>query len=359
MDSRGEENSGMSRIKTQTRNSLNERALHLLKALVGRYIQDGQPIGSRTLSKQMELSPATIRNVMADLEEMGLVSSPHTSAGRIPTALGYRLFVDSLLQIQSLDKQEEERLRRCLRPEESEQDLLNLASNLLSDLTHMVGMVMLPKRESRTLRHVEFLSLPEKRVLAILVINEEEVENRIVHTSRAYSAADLQQAANYLNQAFAGKDISAVREQLLGEMQTVRENVDRMMQAAIEVADKAFVGKQAKDSVYLAGQSNLLDLAELSDLEKLCHLFAAFGEKQDILHLLDQTLNAQGVQIFIGEESGQEVLGECSVVASTYQVNGQVIGALGVIGPTRMPYQRVIPIVDLTAKLLGSALRHP
>lgn len=335
---------------------INERAQRLLKTLVDRYIREGHPIGSRVLSRDLDLSPATIRNVMADLEDMGLVCAPHTSAGRLPTAQGLRLFIDTLLQVQPLNAQEEVRLRACFNQSASQQQLVEHASMLLSEITHLAGIVMLPRRDSNTLRHVEFLSLSEKRILVILVINEHEVQNRIIHTSHHYSAAELESAANYLNAAFVGKDIKTVRDNLLQELQKTRHDIDQMMQLAIEVANKAFTPEETstRDCI-IAGQINLMDVAELSD--KLRDLFAAFNQKRDVLHLLDQALNAQGVQIFIGEESGYSVFERCSVVASPYSDSEEkVIGVLGVIGPTRMAYERVIPIVNLTAKLLGSAL---
>lgn len=348
----------MSRSKLE---HIDERSQHLLKILVSRYIREGQPIGSRTLAKESELdlSPATIRNVMADLEDMGLVRSPHTSAGRIPTVLGYRLFVDSLLKIQNPDYHEIERLKNQLAlAENDEQRLLTETSHLLSEVTHLASIVMLPRRDHNTLRHVEFLPLSEQRVLVILVINEYEVQNRIIHTSRQYSAIELEQAANYLNIAFLGKDINAVHNQLVKEMQETRKEMDKMMQTVIEVADKAFQEESPQRDYLMAGQTNLMDIADLSDIEKLRHLFAAFSQKRDILHLLDQAIKAQGIQIFIGEESGYEVLGGCSVVTSPYKLNGEIIGVLGVIGPTRMAYDKVIPVVDLTAKLLGAALQQ-
>lgn len=340
---------------------ISERAQYLLKVLVNRYIREGQPVGSRTLSRDanLDLSPATIRNVMADLEEMGLVCSPHTSAGRIPTVRGYRLFIDTLLQIKPLNSEDEQHLRRQFIQEYDDQHLLEQTSNLLSNITHLASIVMLPRRNSNALRHVEFLSLSEKRVLVILVFNEQDVENRIIHTSRHYSSTELQSAANYLNQAFIGKDIKTVREDLLHEMQEARISMDKMMQTVIEMADKAFDCFDMKERDFvMAGQTNLMAVAELSDVEKLRDLFVAFNEKRDILHLLDTTIKTQSMQIFIGEESGYEVLGDCSVVTSPYTVKGTVIGVLGVIGAKRMPYERVIPIVNLTAKLLGSALNH-
>lgn len=339
--------------------NLSTRAQHLLKILVNRYIREGQPIGSRTLSRdaRLELSPATIRNVMADLEQMGLVSSPHTSAGRIPTVRGYRLFVDSLLQIKPLSLKEEQQLRSQIVPEDSRQHLLEQTSNLLSEVTNFAALITRPQQNTKALRHIEFLSISIKRVLAVLVFNEQEVENRIIHTSRHYSPAELQSAANYLNEAFSGKDIKAVRGDLLRELRETRKNMDKIMQAVIEIGDKAFESFAPDQGDFImAGQTNLIGLDELSNIDKLRDLFVAFNEKSDILHLLDQALKAQNMQIFIGEESGSDALCDCSVITYPYIVKGAVTGVLAVIGPTRMPYERVIPIVKLTAKLLGSAL---
>jgi heat-inducible transcriptional repressor len=342
-------------------NQINERAQYLLKILVDRYIREGQPIGSRTLSRDayLDLSPATIRNIMADLEEMGLVCSPHTSAGRIPTVRGYRLFVDSLLQVKPLNCEEEQRLRDQFNPEYDDQRLLAQTSTLLSEVTGLAAVVMLPRHDSKALRHVEFLTLSENRVLVILVFNEKDVENRIIHTTRRYSPTELQSAANYLNDAFVGKDIKTVRKDLLRELRKTRHDLDKIMQTAIEMADKAFDTEEKQSDFVMAGEVHLMEVADLStNMERLRDLFIAFNQKRNILHLLDQTLKARSMQIFIGEESGYDVLDNCSVVTSPYVVKDSVIGVLGVIGPTRMAYERVIPIVDLTAKLLGSALNH-
>lgn len=339
--------------------ALPARAQKLLKALVERYISEGQPVGSRTLAKDagLDVSAATVRNVMADLEELGLVRSPHTSAGRVPTVLGYRLFVDSLLTVRALDDVEVRRISHQLASEEDVSHLLSRTSSLLSEVTRMASVVMLPRVERHPLRHVEFLNLSEGRVLVIMVINRNEVQNRIIRTTRRYSQSELEQAANYLNQAFIGRDISEVRDKLLEEMQAARDQMGSMMQAVIEMTQKAFIWEPDKASDYLvAGQTNLMDFAELAEVEKLRELFDAFNHKRDLLQLLDQALAANGVQIFIGEESGYKPLGDCSIVTSTYEAEGRVVGVLGVIGPTRMAYERVIPVVDLTAKVLGSAL---
>jgi len=339
---------------------LNARSQTLLKKLIQHYVRSGQPVGSRTLSRDSELglSPATIRNVMADLEEVGLICSPHTSAGRIPTVSGYRLFVDTLLQVQPLAQQETQQLQQLLDGKHSEQDLLTQASTLLSDITHFTGVVMLPRYETKNLRHVEFLALSEKRVLVILVINEQEVENRIIHTNRAYSKDELQQAANYLNQVCLGKEIKTVLANLKKELKEAQDRVSNWLNTALEMVDKAVEQDPDPAGYVLAGQTNLMDIEELASLDTLKHLFSAFNQKRDMLQLLDQSLQAQGVQIFIGEESGYQLLDECSIVTAPYQVDQQSLGVLGVIGPTRMAYERVIPVVDLTARLLGSALSY-
>lgn len=339
---------------------ISERAQHLLKVLVGRYIRDGQPVSSRTLARDagLDLSPATVRNVMADLEDLHLVTSPHVSAGRVPTLQGYRFFVDSLLAIQSLDSDEIQLLRARLDPDKNTHSLLESASSLLSEITQLASVVMLPRREQVTLRQVEFLALSAKRVLVILVINEREVQNRIIHTDRDYSPSELQQAANYMNALFAGQDLFQVRERLVAEMNDTRENMNRMMLVAVEMADKAFNAEPQGDDYMMAGQTNLLNIAEQPSIKTLRQLFEAFNQKRDILHLLDQCLKTQEMQIFIGTESGYDVLKDFSVITSPYAVDGQIAGVLGVIGPTRMLYERVIPIVDVTAKLLGAALEQ-
>jgi heat-inducible transcriptional repressor len=316
-------------------------------------------VGSRTLAREagLDLSPATIRNVMADLEELGFVRSPHTSAGRVPTVQGYRLFVDSLLTVQPLDLGAVERLRGSLDRVDSPQGLVHNASRLLSGVTRMAGVVTLPRRERVSLRHIEFLSLSDRRVLAIVVVNQQEVQNRILHTERDFSRAELEQAANYLNAQFAGRDLHEVRATLVAEMREAREHMDGLMASAVGMAERALAEEEGGGPGYvLDGETNLMDFAELSDVDKLRRLFEAFNRKRDLLHILDRCVHADGVQIFIGEESGYRVLDECSVVTAPYTADGQILGVLGVIGPTRMAYERVIPIVDVTAKLLGAAL---
>jgi heat-inducible transcriptional repressor len=338
---------------------LNERSRHLLNVLIGRYIRDGHPVGSRTLAKDtgLALSPATIRNVMADLEELGFLHSPHTSAGRTPTVRGYRFFVDALLQANPPYNGEIETLWQHLNPHQNTTDLVQSVSALLSGVTRLVGIVMVPRHQSLTLRQVEFLPLTDNRVLTVLVINEQEVQNRIIYTKRQYTRGELQQAANYLNTHCRGKDIHQIRDTLLRDMKSAREAVDAMMQAVTEMASQTFTFDEREPEDYvLAGATNLMGVDELADVEKLRHLFDAFSRKRDILHLFDQCLHAQGVKIFIGSEAGCDVLDSCSVVTAPYSVEDKVLGVLGVIGPTRMAYDRVIPIVDMTAKLLASAL---
>lgn len=338
---------------------LGERAQHFLKVLVERYIRDGQPVGSRTLAREAggDLSPATIRNVMADLEELGLVVSPHTSAGRVPTVSGYRFFVDSLMTLRPLAEGDVERARTRIAADVDSKALADKASRVLSDLTHMAGVVMMPHREPVAYRQIEFLRMSGRRVLAILVTSEGEVHNRVIETARPYSAAELEQAANYLNRTYAGRDLEAVRRALLMELTQTRESLDAIMRRAVEMAGRVFEGTSARDALMVAGQTNLMDFNELQHMERLRQLFDAFTEQQQLLHLLDRCMAADGVQIFIGEESGYRPLDQCSLVTAPYVVDGEVAGVLGVIGPTRMPYDRVVSIVDITARLLGAALK--
>lgn len=337
---------------------LNERSLLLLKALIERYISDGQPVGSRVLAKDSELnlSPATIRNVMADLEDLGLVCSPHTSAGRVPTASGYRLFVDTLLTVKPLEISEIKRLHKGLMTRDDANEMIGVASKLLSDVTRMAGVVTLPRRELVCLRHVEFLPLSNTRVLAIFVTNEQEVHNKIIHTAKQFSAAELQQAANYLNAIYSGRSLFSIRESVVQELQQEQERMNREMLDAVTMAQQVFSQEKDKDDYVISGQTNLMGFSELSDMDRLRQLFDAFSQKRGIIHLLDQCLEADGVQIFIGEESGYHVFDNCSLVTSPYSVEDEVVGVLGVIGPTRMAYEKVIPFVDVTAKLLGAAL---
>jgi heat-inducible transcriptional repressor len=341
---------------------LSERAQYLLKVLVERYIDDGLPVGSRALSREagLNLSPASIRNVMADLEELGLITAPHTSAGRMPTVTGYRFFVDTLLTVQPLRQELVVRFQNALGPLQDPEDIVETASRLLADVTHMAGLVSLPRSESATFRMIEFLPLSERRILVILVTNDREVQNRIIYPAREFSPAELVAAANYLNAVYSGKELAAIRAQLLKELQNAREQMNREALQAAEIAELA-LGQQSqrrRKPFVLAGETNLMDFDELASTERLRGLFMAFQQKEDLVHLLDRCLETPGIKIFIGEESGHQALDRCSLVTAPYAVDSHSVGVLGVIGPTRMGYERVIPLVDLTAKLLGAALNQ-
>lgn len=338
---------------------LDDRTRILFKTLVERYITDGQPVGSRVLSKfsGLELSPATIRNVMADLEEAGFIASPHTSAGRVPTARGYRLFVDSLLSVQPPAQQQLAAMEVALHGSQSvqPQQLIQTASQLLSGLTHFAGIVMTPRRGAPKIRQIEFLKLSEKRVLLILVSADGDVQNRILLMDRAYTAAELTEAANYLNEHLGGLDFEQMRQRLGQEINALRDSMRPLMAAALDAGNDALSGNQ--QPYVISGERNLLDVMELSsNMSRLRCLFDLFEQKASLMKLLDLSQQAAGVQIYIGGESGLAPLDECSVVTAPYAVDGQVVGSVGVIGPTRMAYERVIPIVDITARLLSSAL---
>jgi heat-inducible transcriptional repressor len=335
---------------------LDTRAQLLLKTLVERYIADGQPVGSRALSRQsgLELSPATIRNVMSDLEELGLISSPHTSAGRVPTALGYRLFVDTLLTVRPLAQTEVRELESHIHPDEPRR-VLSAASSLLSELTSFAGIVAAPRREANKIRQIEFVSLSETRVLLIIVTMGGDVQNRILFTQRPYSANDLVTAANYLNHHCAGLAFPEMVERLRGELVQLKQDMTELMAAAITAGQEA-IDEQAGDYL-ISGERKLLEVDDISsNMDRLRELFRMFEQKSSLVQLLDISNRADGVQLFIGGESGLTPLDECSVVTAPYEVDGQVVGTIAVIGPTRMAYERVIPIVDITAKLLSSAL---
>jgi heat-inducible transcriptional repressor len=346
-----------------TDEALNERAQHLLRVLVESYIREGQPVGSRTLSRDsgLNLSAATVRNVMADLEEYGFVSSPHTSSGRVPTDKGYRFFVNTLLAQRRSGAEDNviEELQRRLEDEHDRDPkaLVAVASQVLSSITHLAGVVTIPRQPHQSLSQIEFLPLSDNRVLAVMVVNSRDVQNRIVQLDRYYSAEELRRAANFLNQQFAGKELRQVREDLVGELKQTGERLNQLMLDAIRVAQQ-MLGEGTKDApeYVIAGETNLMEFAELSSVEKLRRLFDAFTARRDILNLLDLSLRAEGVQIFIGQESGYQILDDCSLVTAPYTLDNETVGVLGVIGPTRMAYERVIPIVDVTARLLGSAL---
>ena len=338
---------------------LEPRAAELLKLLVERYIHDGQPVGSRTLSRArgLELSPATIRNIMADLDELGLVQSPHTSAGRVPTTRGYRYFVDALLAPERLSERDEEMIARELVPQAREGDLLQVATEVLSSLTKMAGVVTVPRRNLAVLRRIEFLPLSDRRVLAILVVNQHEVQNRVMHVDRDYAADELERFANAINQHFTGHELTRLRQALLDDVAAAKVKVDQTLLQAVAMAEQALTDPGSKQGFVVAGGTNLMAFQELADVQRLRQLFDALDRKRDLLQLFDQCLGAEGLQIFIGEESGYRVLDELSVVTAPYTVNGQVAGVLGVIGPTRMAYSRIIPLVTETARQLSKGLK--
>ena len=335
---------------------LDRRAQILLKTLVERYIAEGQPVGSRALSRYsgLDLSPATIRNIMSDLEELGFISSPHTSAGRIPTPRGYRIFVDTLLTIKPLEQIEMSQIEGNLHPD-NPQRLISTASLLLSQLSHFAGVVASPRRKNAAFRHIEFLALSEKRILLIIVTPDGNVQNRILFTEKTYSPAQLTMAANFLNQNYAGLTFDDIRQRVQAELKQLHQDMTALMTAALEAGDQAL--NETSDNYVISGEKNLLDSTDLaSNMARLRELFDLFDKKTMFVQILDMSTRAQGVQIFIGGESGAALLDECSVITAPYTVDGQVVGTVGVIGPTRMAYERVIPIVDITAKLLSSAL---
>jgi heat-inducible transcriptional repressor len=335
---------------------LNERAQILLKTLVERYIAEGQPVGSRTLSRYsgLDLSPASIRNVMSDLEEMGFVASPHTSAGRVPTPRGYRFFVDTLLTIKPLDRVEIDQLEGQLHPEHPHK-LLQSASHLLSDLTRFAGIVMTPRRRSTQVRHVEFLRLSDKRILLIIVTLEGDVQNRILTTERDYTHSELIEAANFVNQVCQGLNFEQIKARLRDELARLRDDMTQLLTKAVEAGNEAM--SEQPEQYVLSGEHNLLHVQDLSsNVMSLRRLFDLFEQRTGLLQLLEMGSRAQGVQIYIGGESGLVPLDECSVITAPYEVDGEVLGTVGVIGPTRMAYERVIPIVEITARLLSSAM---
>jgi len=336
---------------------LDKRAQVLLKTLIERYIAEGQPVGSRTLSKYsgLDLSPATIRNVMSDLEEMGFIISPHTSAGRVPTPKGYRFFVDTLLTVQPLEDGERQQLAEQLLPDDPHRVVSN-ASQILSDLTHFAGIVVAPRRRGAQLRHVEFFGLSEKRVLLVIVGSDGEVQNRVLVTDRSYSPSQLTEAANYINQHYSGVEFDQLRTRVRTELLDLHNDISGLMQAAIHTGSEA-LRQPAGEGVVISGGRNLLQVDELSgDMHRLRRLFDLFEQKTQLLDILETSELAEGVKIFIGGESQLLALDECSIVTAPYEVDGVVVGTVGVIGPTRMAYERVIPIVDVTAKLVSSAL---
>jgi heat-inducible transcriptional repressor len=338
---------------------LDPRARQLLRTLIGRYIRDGEPVGSQTLARHagLDVSPATIRNILADLEDSGLLTSPHTSAGRVPTVQGYRVFVDSLLQVKSLGERELARLRAEMTAGAGTQALLGNASELLSAMTHFVGVVGAPRRGQFAFRQIDFVPLGGRRVLAIVVFADGEVQNRVVEPQRVFEPAELEKVANYLNTHCAGRPLAQIRATLLHELRQARDEMELLLAQSVELAEQAL--EPPGDDMVLAGQTRLMGLQDLSDVDRLRELFEAFARKREILQLLERTQRAPGVRIFIGEETGLAPLDGMSLVSAPYGSGGQVLGVLGVIGPTRMAYDRVIPVVQAAADVLGAALHGP
>lgn len=338
-----------------------EREQHILKLLVDHYISEGLPVGSRTLSRMpgIDISAASVRNVMGDLEQMGLLKSPHTSAGRIPTSKAWRVFVDTLLEVRQPDEKTINDFRTALDPKLSEQHLVKTASSYLSGFTRMAGMVTVPKHEGKALQQIEFLPLSERRVLAILIMSDTEVQNRIIRVDRDYSKDELERYARQLNAEYLGKSLNQVRDAIRDELQSSSEAMSQSMQFMIDVAGEVFNDEpdaEENNDMFVAGETNLMSHSDLHNMETLKELFDAFHSKRDIYHLLEQCLSAEGVQIFIGRESGYDALGECSLVTAPYETDGKVLGVLGVVGPKRMAYDKVIPVVDVASKLLSAAL---
>ena len=340
-------------------NMPSHRARRILSAIVDKYIQEGIPIGSKSLSlsDNIGLSPASIRNVMSDLEELGFIASPYTSSGRVPTSKGYRFFIDSLLKLQPVEATELERIKKRVNLHESNsRELAISVSNTLSAITKLAGIVTIPKQQVTRLKEIDFIQLSERRILAIIVMNETEVENRILQMKRDYSKDELKQASNYINTHYEGRSLSYIKKHLINELMQTKESVNSLMSDLIDIADQVLDFAEP-DEYIVAGQRRLMDFHELADIKKLRQLFDAFKEKQQLLELLDKSMSTDGIQIFIGEESGYQMFDNCTLITSPYTTEDGAIGVLGVIGPTRIAYQKVIPIVEITAKLLGKSLK--
>jgi len=338
-----------------------EREQHILKLLVDQYIEQGQPVGSRTLSRLpgIDISAASVRNVMGDLEQMGLLKSPHTSAGRVPTSAAFRVFVDTMLEMRPVDDNTVESMRSALDPGLSDQNLVKITSGFLSGFTRMAGMVTVPRREEMPMQQVEFIPLSDRRVLAILIINDKEVQNRIIEVERDYGKDELEEFARHLNAEYLGRPLQEVRDRVRADLQRTQEDMSQTMQLMIDLAGKVFDDESTStenEDMVVAGETNLMSHDDLNDVDTLRDLFEAFQRKRDIYHLMERCLSADGVQIFIGRESGYDALGECSLVTAPYEIEGKIIGVLGVVGPKRMSYAQVIPVVDITSKLLSAAL---
>ena len=336
---------------------LDERAQIILRYLIQSYTADGHPVGSKSLAQHsgLDVSSATIRNIMARLEEMGLVNSPHTSAGRVPTQAGYRFFVDSLLEVKDLGKSAEKLVSDAFSVDKTSTDLIQTASSMLSQMTQLTGLVSVSKQSHIEVRHIEFMKLSDRRILVILVVNSDQVHNKVIHTEREYSDLELTEIERLLSRYLIGSDFKQAREQLLEEIRRHKDDVNNIMESVLNVMGSV-CGENDEDALLMAGESNLLPFAELSDINKLRELFDIFNQKRDLLHILEGCSEAKGVEIFIGSESGFRVLSDCAVIGAPYKIDNEVVGVLGVIGPTRIAYEKVIPAVDLTARLLTSAL---
>lgn len=335
---------------------LDSRAQSLLKSLITHHIDDGQPVGSKTLSasSDLDLSPASIRNIMKDLEDAGFVSSPHTSAGRIPTNKGYRLFVDSLVTVQSLDDVEISSLKNQLIASDNKH-LISSAANTLSELTKFAGIVMIPKAKKIKYKHIEFIGISERRVLVIIITDDGNVQNSVLYTNHDYDKTSLTEAANYFNKEFSGYSVEEAKKRLMDDLKHMKTNISDLMSSAI---NSAADNNDEADNIVMSGQTKLLETVELSqNVASIRKILEVFEKKSALLKLLESSQHANGIQIFIGEESGYQALDECSVITAPYEADGEVLGILGVIGPTRMAYERVIPIVDITAKLLGNSIK--
>ena len=336
-----------------------DRAKEILSAIINNYIEEGTPIGSKKLStyNRFNLSPATIRNVMSDLEHLGFIASPHTSAGRIPTSKGYRFFIDRLLELQPVDNNEIASIKDTVsQTKSSNKDLATNVSTILSAITQLAGIVTVPKTQKSTLKEIDFIPLSEQRVLAIVVINDSEVENKILQMKRNYSRDELQISANYLNQNYVGRSFEYIKNDLLTKLKETSALANSLMNNIINIADELLIN-QNKDEYVVTGKNQLLDFEELSDINRLKDLFDAFNEQQQLLQLLDKSMSTSNVQIFIGQESGYRIFDNCTLITAPYTNEMGSVGVLGVIGPTRIAYQRVIPIVNVTAKLLSQSLK--
>jgi heat-inducible transcriptional repressor len=336
---------------------LDDRARLLLKHLIQSYTRDGQPVGSKSLAQLpgIEVSSATVRNIMAKLEDMGLVNSPHTSAGRVPTQAGYRFFIDSLLEVRDLGKSVEDELRAPFTPDKTSSDLIQSATTILSRVTHLTGLISIARPTHTEVRHIEFMRLSDRRLLVIMVVNSDQVHNKIIEVDRDYSDLELTEVERRLEQYLVGSDFTPARNTLLEEIRQHKDEVNSILESVLEVMGSVCDGDKPEE-LLMSGETNLLQFAEMDDLNKLRELFDVFNQKRDLLHILDGCSEAKGVQIYIGSESGYSTMQDFSLIGAPYRVGNEVVGVLGVIGPTRIAYDNIIPTVDLTAKILSAAL---